>query len=271
MSFFLREYKQNGWNLEQTLQQVVEYDFDFFTLNLSYPLMERHTARQVGHMIEDLGLELACHGPYELFLGSVQESTRRAMVKLSQSCLKWADAVNAVYCNFHFFECQYFFLDFGEAKHLVAKQSRKSVQEICKFAKEIETDVNIAFETPPDRISEDISLVSEALEPENAFFLLDVGHAMRVSQDPLVYLSDERIRTKTIACHLHDVKNNVDHYPIGDGILNWSHIVKSLKNLPNLRYGIFECGDYNQEGTLTIANLTKIRQIQCLWMKFWNL
>lgn len=110
VSFFLQEYKKYNRDLEKTLTDVANYGFEFFTLNLSYPLMEKYTARQLKHIIKDLDLELACHGPYELFLGSVQEITRQAMVKICKSCLKYADILDAVYMNFHIFEAQYFWL-----------------------------------------------------------------------------------------------------------------------------------------------------------------
>lgn len=269
ISYFLREYQQNQRNLEDTFKIVAEYGFDFVTLNLSYPIMEKYTAKQIKKLIEDFNLELACHGPYSLLIASLYEDTRQAMVKISQSCIEFSDILDARYLNLHFFEAPYYYIPFDEAKQIIAKQSWKSVKEICNFAEKIETSVTITFETPPDKISEDVSLVAAALEPDNAYFLLDVGHAMRSSQDPLVYLRDERIKTKTVACHLHDVKNNVDHHPIGDGILNWSLIRRSLKALPNLQYAIFECGDYDSNGNLTIANLAKIKQIQNSWLKIW--
>lgn len=233
-----------GRDLRGEIEWMAELGLDFIDLTLEPPLasVRRLDLQAVRDLLHAHGLRVVGHTAYYLPLCSPFESIRRAAVEELKLCLQAFASLGASWMNIH--------PDSKAPLHerkFIIERNLQTIRELLPVAREF--NVGIMMENLPGSFNT-AKQVGELLDaiPELGLHL-DIGHANllveRNTTDELLTAFGRRLQH----VHLHDNKGgSADlHLPLGAGILDIPHYVRSLQKA-------------GYDGTITLEVFTPDRQ-----------
>jgi len=112
------------------------------------------------------------------------------------------------------------------------EQARRSLAELVEYAASagiaIGLENRLHFHEIPQ--VDEVALLLQPYAPEQAGYWHDVGHAEILDRIGLVPLEEwfQRLGSRLIGCHLHDMNGIVDHRAPGTGDVDWSRIATAV-------------------------------------------
>ena len=257
-TFVLEFFLQNLRLTEDIITAIEGQGFDYFSINLSWPVLDR--IKEDFQIIQDLlsttSLQCAFHAPYDLQLDAPYEIRRRASVELALQCYNIGESLDALYVNFHILDGFWKHLPLNIAQDQALKSVKQSIREIKLAISDQGEKPAVVFETLPWGMSGSISLLEKIFSDDlfEPLILMDIGHLIR-STITLEEFFDSRLATQVVAAHFHDVKQETDHLPIGAGCIDWDWLAQNLLICKSLRWILFEVNNVSKEN-MQIAQKT---------------
>ncbi len=204
---------------------AADHGFDFLDLTIEGPKagLGHINIAEVKQVLHNAGMQVVGHTAWYLPFGSPVERVRRAAVEEVAASLPVFMEVGAPKVNVHITKG---IGAFGHASTI--QQNGKSFAELAELAEP--HGIQIMVEHSPDQgiSTDDIRTILE-YDPRLGFHL-DVGHAF-VGGDRLEGLL-KALSSRLAHVHMSDNKGRGDdHLPLGAGRINWSKVIRLLKEV----------------------------------------
>lgn len=210
-------------DIKKEIKWIADNGFDFIDLFLEPDQSElgKFNIDEVKKQLDYYGLERVGHTAWYLPIGSPVVQLRACAVDIIK---KYLDAFVELSCDKVTIHSNWPPSLFSEEEGV--KFQTESIQRILRYAETL--GVKIMLE-PLGTIYDHSRNIDRLLAlNENLYFHADIGHINVFGREPVEYLY--RYKDKLMHVHLHD-NNGIDdlHLPIGAGIIDWDHLVSSLK------------------------------------------
>lgn len=248
-----------GRSVAKEIHRIHEEGFDFVDLTLEPPAAWLPDGKEIGRLIEDLGLKVVGHTAWHLPIASPFTEIRDLSWDLYKRGLDvFADAGVAL-VNIH--------PDQKVPMHGMA-QIRALNAEAIKHLSELAAarDIRLMVENL-DRMFgtvEDLQVIFEAV-PE-AGFHLDIGHAnlrLGLTESNRTESLLQAFGDRLVHVHVSDNSGGTEdrHAPLGAGFIDWKKHIRLLKQ-------------HGYDGTVTLEVFTRerehLRTSRKLWLKWWT-
>ncbi len=245
-------YGKNVWYgerpLEKTFRISKSIGFDFVEYSIDYPLPEKILKRDfqiLKNIRKDFGLEIAFHAPWiGLCLAHPQKEIFDASLKILKKAMLFSKNFNPLYFSFHIIAPFHGTFKLGNISREVLKKGVKAASEISALAKKL--NLNVCVENNPEIFFGSPSQIEKVLnECKNLKFNFDISHAIvamhEIKRKENIFRKEKMdlkrwfslFKERIYTVHLSDVKikdnEPKDHFPIGEGILNFKKIFSLIK------------------------------------------
>lgn len=217
-------------SIEEEIGRAAGLGLDYVEISLDYPWPEILGKREIASLVslgKREGMSFAFHAPPAgVEIGSPRNEIRKEAVRFMKSLMKWTCSFSPLYFNFHG--------DAGEAVEESEVAMLASVAACAKSCADLReygrrTGVLPVFENTPDVVF-GTSYSVDAILSSGIGFCFDIGHSQimndameeglgRIDRPLARWVSDAGARMK--ALHIHNVKNQGDHYPLRTGEIDF--------------------------------------------------
>ncbi len=216
-----------GKDVCSEINWMAEMELEFVDLTLEPPVADvrRVDLQGIKKTLANHNFRVVGHTAYYLPLCHPFESVRRAAVEELKLCLKAFGELGSAWMNIH--------PDSKAPLHdrkFIVERNLQTIQELLPLAREV--GVGLMIENLPGSFNT-VKQLGELLDPVPELGLhLDIGHAnLLVSYNT----TDEILATysnRLQHVHLHDNKGGSSdlHLPLGAGIIDTNHYVRSLQS-----------------------------------------
>lgn len=233
------------------LDEMNRFEIGFVEFRCEKPILyprdvNSQTRMKLKRILEKRSISALVHASfYDVNLASLNPLMRRASVKQLRECIEFADDIGSGLVVVH---SGLLSKDYPES---MLKQSRMnlidSISSVLALAEK--SDIVLALENQHDggaygviRFPEDYAKIIEKFDSPYVKGTFDVGHANTFKVD--LEASLMKISDYLVNIHIHDNDGKRDlHLPVGEGVIDFRGVLKTLKNL-------------NYSGPLIIENKT---------------
>lgn len=217
-------------NVERNIEKLMEYGADAVEIVMEGEFWEDAEDKGIkfADSLKRFPVEYTVHPPvYDINFASCNKSVRKAAFTEYTSAILFAHEIEASYVVLHpGYLCN---SDFD--RHSAVLRAEEAINKLNRIAGPL--GVQLAVENIG---STDSSLYSEeefsrALDgmDSNLGYLIDVGHAHINGWNTAKLI--QKVKSRLLGLHLHDNSGKSDeHFPVGDGTIEWMQIIQSLKN-----------------------------------------
>ena len=248
-----------GRSVMKEIHRIAEDNFDFIDLTLEPPATWLPDGKEVGRLIQDLGLTAVGHTAWHLPIASPFTELRdqsRDLYRRGLDC--FADA-GVTLVNVH--------PDQRVPLHGIDQVRKRNAEAIALLAEDAAARGITVMVENLDRLFSDVTDLKVILDAvPDVGFHLDVGHAnLRLGRG-------EKNRTKSLLdafgdrlshVHLSDNRGGAEdlHLPLGAGTIDWGGVASMLK-------------DAGWDGTVTLEVFSRereyLRMSRKLWLNWWS-
>ena len=216
--------------------------------------------------IEGLSLSITMHAPYSIHvLGGVEEEKRTASVKVLSDYIRFSASLGALEMVVHPLPHPTKLRN-PEDPGLydrIREAARRSLDTLTPLA--LECNIILLLENQPRDGNFSLKNMTELVEfidpypPDHVGLIIDTGHSALKKYDPAeeIRIAGDRLK----GTHLQDIDLNEpadSHYPPSQGSLDWSSIIKALKEIGYGGAWTFEVGaGRNNESPIELARFCR--------------
>lgn len=248
-----------GRSVAKEIHRIAEDGFDFIDLTLEPPAAWLPDGREVGRLIDDLGLTAVGHTAWHLPIASPFVELRALALDLFRRTLDVFSAAGVDLVNVH--------PDYRVPLHSAEQIRRINAESIARLTRDAaERDIRLMVENVDRMFSatEELRVVLDAAP--TAGFHLDVGHAnLRLGPNQPNRTKDLLAAFSGRLSHVHvsDNRGGADdlHLPLGAGTIDWRAAARALK-------------ESGYDGTVTLEVFSRerehLRVSRRLWLQWWT-